>query len=44
MYIRLLIIKGDEGILVGMKIRIDVLVFKIWYYSLFLDDEFIGFI
>lgn len=29
MYIRLLIIKGDEGILVGMKIRIDVSVFKI---------------
>lgn len=29
MYIRLLIIKGDEGILVGMKIRIDVSVFKL---------------
>lgn len=29
MYIRLLIIKGDEGILVGMKVRIDVSVFKI---------------
>lgn len=29
MYRRLLIIKGDEGILVGMKIRIDVSVFKL---------------